>query len=97
MEQLFVATAGWVNARAGGRGRARELLAQLEAMPRPGAYYRAMVHAGLGETDRALALLETAADHRDSMFPQVGSLPVFEPLHALPRFGVVLRRVGLSR
>ena len=85
---------------AGQSEEARQLLTQLEA---PGqtyyvdSYNLAVVHAALGDTDRAFDSLETA--YRD------GSLwlscwarcdPRLDPLRGDARLGSLLRRVGVA-
>lgn len=95
-EQLFVGTAAWINARAGNADRARELLARIEASPRPAFYYRAMAYAGLGESERALEMLERAVAERESFLPQVGTQPAFVHLRSERRFEAILREVGLG-
>jgi serine/threonine protein kinase/Flp pilus assembly protein TadD len=85
---------------AGQSEEARQLLTQLEA---PGqtyyvdSYNLAVVHAALGDTDRAFDSLETA--YRD------GSLwlscwarcdPRLDPLRSDARFGSLLRRLGVA-
>jgi DNA-binding winged helix-turn-helix (wHTH) protein/tetratricopeptide (TPR) repeat protein len=55
----------------------------------------AVIHARLGETDRALTWLERAAElHADSLV-YAAVHPAFRPLRDEQRFGVVLDRVGV--
>lgn len=96
-EQLFVAHAAVIQADAGNMPRARELLARLEALPRPAFYYRAMILGALGETDAAFESLERAMKNRESVLAQIGVMPSFDRLRGDARFDAVLRRVGLRR
>jgi Flp pilus assembly protein TadD len=53
------------------------------------------VYAGLGDKDRALAMLERAYQHR---YPRIWHLKLdqrFESLHSDPRFKDLLRRIGM--
>src|SRR5262249_51787245 len=54
----------------------------------------ALVYVGLGDNDRALAFLERAFEDRFN--PGVLMRPAFDPLRSDPRFGELLRRIGLS-
>jgi serine/threonine-protein kinase len=86
-------------ARAGAAAEARRLLAALErgaAQAYVSPYERARVHVGLGEPDRALALLERAYDAGTSALVLVAVDPAFAPLRAEPRFRALLTRLGLA-
>ena len=54
-----------------------------------------MIWTGLGENDKALALLQKHYRQHASFVASLGSDPVFEPLHSDTRFQELLRRVGL--
>ncbi|HXW06945.1 MAG TPA: protein kinase [Vicinamibacterales bacterium] len=56
----------------------------------------AAVHVALGESERALALLEDAVGHRNVMFYWLKVDPRFDPLRAEPRFRQLLVRMGLT-
>jgi len=80
-------------ARRGDREQALEIV---EASVGRGAYsWPAMVHAALGDPDRAFALLDRAVDAEESWdglyFAKV--FPWFDPLRGDPRFAEVLRRL----
>jgi adenylate cyclase len=96
-EQLFVSHAAVVQADAGNTARARELLARLEASPRPAFYYRAMILGALGDADAAFEALDRAIEDRESVLIQIGVMPSFDRLRGDARFDEVLRRVGLRR
>ena len=95
-----VAALAHAEARRGNRGVAETLLAGL-VTPSAGAYVSptrlAVVHAGLGSTDAALASLEEA--HRlhaiDLVWLRVW--PWFESLRGEPRFERLVAAVGLGR
>jgi hypothetical protein len=96
-------------AAGGGSHEARRLLAKLEADSARryvSPVLPAMIHAALGENDRAFALLDKACAARDPALIsiQVGDIGVFlhlarphlDALRADPRFGDLLRRMGLE-
>ena len=95
-----VAGLAHAHALAGQRDEARELLAQLEARAQTehvDPYNFAVIHAGLGETERAFDALETA--YRDGSFwvsCWARCDPRLDPLRGDARFGSLLRRVGVA-
>jgi TolB-like protein/DNA-binding winged helix-turn-helix (wHTH) protein/Tfp pilus assembly protein PilF len=90
----------YVLARA---GRRREALATLDELrriskPRDPAPFRiAMVHIGLGETDRAFEWLQKAFEARDWQIALLKVEPAFDSLRSDPRFSALLERVDLPR
>jgi hypothetical protein len=56
----------------------------------------ALLHAALGDTEKALASLETAYEARDLQLQYLGVHPGYDPLRADPRFQDLVKRVGLS-
>jgi tetratricopeptide (TPR) repeat protein len=56
----------------------------------------AEAYAQLGETDRALELLEKAYEKQSFWMPFLKVHPHLDPLHSDPRFKDLLRRIGLS-
>lgn len=54
----------------------------------------AVIHSALGETDRALDLLEQAYEMRDVIMVWIKTRHQFDPLRATPRFQVLLRRMN---
>ena len=84
-------------------GRRREALAKLDelrriAKPRDPAPFRiAMVHIGLGDTDRAFEWLEKAFDARDWQLAMLNVEPAFDGLRSDSRFAALVERVGLPR
>ena len=84
-------------AKSGQPEKAREILKRLEA----GKEYvspvgLAYIHAALGEREQALALLERAFTAHDQELVWLGLETRFNPdLRSDPRFGELIRRVGL--
>ena len=63
----------------------------------PAPFRIAMVHIGLGETDRAFEWLQKALDARDWQMTLLKVEPTFDGLRSDPRFATLLERVGLPR
>jgi TolB-like protein/tetratricopeptide (TPR) repeat protein len=75
---------------------AREILAELEGMSKQGYIASsdfAIVHAGLGDRDQAIAWLERACEERDSHLPHLNVDPRLKSLRQEPRFEALLRRI----
>jgi TolB-like protein/DNA-binding winged helix-turn-helix (wHTH) protein/Tfp pilus assembly protein PilF len=90
----------WVLARAGRPREARAMLDELRriAKPRDPASIRlAMIHIGLGETDRGFEWLEKAFEARDWQMVMLNVEPLFDPVRSDPRFAALVERVGLPR
>jgi tetratricopeptide (TPR) repeat protein len=90
----------WVLARAGRPREARAMLDELRriAKPRDPAPIRlAMIHIGLGETDRAFEWLEKAFEARDWQMVLLNVEPLFDAVRSDPRFAALVERVGLPR
>jgi TolB-like protein/DNA-binding winged helix-turn-helix (wHTH) protein/Tfp pilus assembly protein PilF len=89
---------GYAMAVAGRRAEAR---AVLEGLRHPSSdryvspYAFALVHTGLGDRDQALAWLDKAYDERSDYMPYLGLEPMLDSLRSDPRFGALVRRVGL--
>ena len=60
------------------------------------AYHEAIIRIGLGEHERALDLLEAAADERSLLVRLAKVEPKMDALRREPRFEALLRRLGLS-
>jgi hypothetical protein len=54
-----------------------------------------MIHAGLGEKDKAFEWLEKAYQERSEELLFLKVEPVLDPLRADPRFQSLIRRIGL--
>jgi serine/threonine-protein kinase len=90
---------GYAYAVAGKRAEAQKIIDHLKEMSAHNwvaPYNVAVIYAGLGEKEQAFALLEQAFKDRSYYLPEY--LPTDERLDTLrsdPRFGDLLRRVGL--
>ena len=83
----------------GDEAEARRLLRELyetpiarERLP----FHLAMTHAGLGDLEAALGLLEHGFAERASFMDGVKITPAFDPLHGDARWTTLLRRMGLE-
>ena len=82
-----------------GRSReARKILDELQARA-PQEYISpfdlAVAYTGLGDRDRAFSWLEKAYQERVRLMPSLKVDPLFDPLHADPRFAALIERMGL--
>lgn len=96
-DQAALGALGYVYARAGREAEARQALQILESQPDASRYARASVHVGLGDRDRAFALLEEAVREREGEVADLGIDPTFDPLRGDPRMDALLRRIGLPK
>jgi len=90
---------GYAYAAAGRPGEARELLRELEEqagrrLVSPVSIAR--IYLGLGEKERALALLRQAYDEHSDHVLSLGIEPIYDPLRSDPRFIEMLRGIGLA-
>jgi TolB-like protein/Tfp pilus assembly protein PilF len=94
-----VADLAEASAFAGRQDRALELLGELERRSGAGEYVSrydfAIVHAGLGDRDRAFQELEAALAERTWQVVNMGIDPMLAPLRSDPRFGQLLLQAGL--
>jgi eukaryotic-like serine/threonine-protein kinase len=90
---------GYTYARCGRRAQALAELHRLGAKAREGRYVShyalGMIHAGLGDNERALAELDSAYVERAWAMFTLRVDPAFDGLRADPRFGRLLKKVGL--
>jgi tetratricopeptide (TPR) repeat protein len=94
---LFKAVLGRSYALAGRRGEAEALLRELEGEKgdlRVSPYHLAILHALLGDHDRALERLQESLAGRDHWLVWLKVDPILERLRADPRFDAVARAVG---
>lgn len=75
--------------------RILEELAAQSALRYVSGFYRAIVHCGLGEADQAFTYLDQAVDERSGWLPYAKVGAFLDPLRDDPRFGDLLRRIGL--
>jgi serine/threonine-protein kinase len=95
-DPLFIASLGHVYAAQGKRQEVRRLLDQLDEESKRSyvsPYHAAVLHAGLGEKDKAFEDLDRAARERSTMLVYLKKDPRLEPLRSDPRFQELLRRV----
>jgi len=91
-----VSALGHAHAVMGNKPAANEALHYLEELSSQrysSPYNRALVHAGLGQKEEALTLLELAVTERDVWLVWLSVNPRFDSLHSEPRFRDLLRRV----
>lgn len=93
----FSANLAHAYAVSGDKNKAEIILNDLRKQSHPDSSNSpqiALVYVGLGENDRAFAFLEKA--YEDRFNPGVLMRPAFDPLRPDPRFGKLLRRIGLN-
>jgi tetratricopeptide (TPR) repeat protein len=94
------ASTGYAFAMLGRRARARAVLGQQEShserqfVP---PYNLAVIHAGLGDVDRAFALLDESVTRNDTESMILPVDPRLDALRRDPRYAALLRRMGLPR
>src|SRR5262249_10529711 len=97
-QPMILGGLGYAYAKSGQRAAAREALAELSALAqrRPVRWFDiAVIYSGLGDNDQALEWLEKAyADHHPSLV-WLRTTPFVDGLRSDPRFGDLLRRIGL--
>ncbi len=57
----------------------------------------AFLYLGLGEKDKALAMLERDAEDRESNLFHYIKDPFFDPLHSEPQYQALLKKMGLEK
>jgi TolB-like protein/Flp pilus assembly protein TadD len=95
-----LALLGHVYARLGRRGDEEVVIKELEerfANKAADGRDIAIVYTGLGETDEAFNWLERAFQDHSVFMAFLNLEPLFDPLHADPRWADLKRRVGLSQ
>ena len=97
-ETFFVAALGHAYAVAGNRREAEKILQTLADRANKSyvsPFDLALIHAALGETDQAFALLDKAVSERSTFLVYSKWEPRLDPLRSDPRFQQLLRRIGL--
>jgi serine/threonine-protein kinase len=95
---FYLAWLGWAYACAGRRTDAEALLRELQERTRTeyvAPPFFAMIHAGLGEPDRAFLWLERGYAERNGLMMWL-RWPVWSSLRSDPRYGELLKRLGLA-
>ena len=93
------AALGFAYARAGRVSEARKILAEMEQlgavryMPSP---QLALIHLGLGETEKALDRLEQGLEEKSFWMIYLKADPVYDSLRSHPRFIRLLERLGFA-
>jgi serine/threonine-protein kinase len=95
----ILSSLGHVYAIAGRRAEATQLIDELRKQSQQAyvsSYFFAVIHAGLGERERALETLSQAAEERSTLLVYLRIDPRFSNLHSDPRFQALLHRVGFQ-
>lgn len=90
---------GMALGQLGMQREARMMLEEMEASARDSyvpCYCRAQIHIGLGETDRAMEMLERAVEERDPHLFDLPYKPTWDSLRPHPRFQALLRKMHLT-
>ena len=91
---------GYLNARCGRRAQALAEIQRLQAQASAGRYVShyalAQILAGLGDKEQAFGELEKAYEERAWAMFSLKAEPAFDGLRDDPRFGRLLRKIGLS-
>jgi adenylate cyclase len=85
-------------ARSGQTAEARAILDTLVRLGRQryvSPYGEALIRIGLGDTDRAIALLEQAVDEHHPWAVHFNIDPALDPVRHQPRFRALLQRLGI--
>jgi Flp pilus assembly protein TadD len=78
---------------AGRRAEAEALMSRSRNVSR---YWRAIVHAALGEYNAAFESLEEACENREVWLVWLKVEPRYDPLREDARFNILLRRIGFA-
>jgi len=95
---FMVSTLAYVYAKAGQTREAHRVLAQLTAMAQTkpvSSFHFGMVYLGLEDLRRSMEYFMKAYDERFYILAVLNIMPDFDPLRADPRFGELVRRMGL--
>jgi len=91
---------GYSYALAGRVDEAKSILEELENPSEKklfALFYTAILCSALHEFDRAFELLNQLCDERFGPLFYIHQQPMFDPLHSDPRFGELLRRIGVPQ
>jgi serine/threonine-protein kinase len=87
---------GYIHGITGRYEEAQQVLDRLHVPSRTqnvSPWHAAVIHLGLGEHDRALALMEQSYQHRDWQVRMLPVEPMFDSLRSHPRFRALLEKV----
>jgi serine/threonine protein kinase/Tfp pilus assembly protein PilF len=93
-----IASLGHTYAIAGEKLKARQILSELETRSKHepiSGYQFALIATGLDEKDRAFVALESAFREKSTLLTYLKMDPRFDPIRSDPRYGDLLRRMGL--
>ena len=96
---LYLGQLGQAYGLAGQTDKAHEVLRRMEEQAREAyvsPYHLSYVHTGLGDSERALDLLEQAYEERAGSVYGIKGSYLFEPLRGHPRFKALLAKMNLS-
>lgn len=99
-DTMLLAVRGYALARAGRRAEAEAIIERLQtdrSLQPVGAYYLAIVFAGLGDRDQTMKWLEKVYEERHVGVLGLGIESEFDAVRDDPRFQELIRRVGLYR
>jgi tetratricopeptide (TPR) repeat protein len=89
---------GYIHGLLGERSEALQIIEQLKAISKqryvPG-FYIALAYAGLRDNDQAFDWLEKSREERFVRLAYLAREPLWDPIRSDPRFGELVRRVGI--
>jgi serine/threonine-protein kinase len=91
---------GHAYALSGKKADALKVVKRLEELSKQhyvSPYHTAVIYAGLGDKEQAIAWLEKARDERFNWIPFIQVDPVFDNLRSEPSFADLLRSIGLQK
>jgi eukaryotic-like serine/threonine-protein kinase len=97
---LTLGTLGHAYALSGKCEEAQAIIGELKKMAKRNyvsPYHLAIIYAGLGEKEQALAWLQGACDERSSALVFLKAQPIFDGLRSDPRFMALLMKMGLEK
>jgi tetratricopeptide (TPR) repeat protein len=89
----------YAQARAGERQEALETLRDLERLSvteRVSPVHLARIYIGLGDKEKAFALLWKGYEERNDLLLRLNIDPIYDPLRADPRYAKLVRAIGLT-
>jgi serine/threonine-protein kinase len=96
-----MAALGFAYAKAGRAADARRVLGEFTALTNSGRYASsyavAVIYAGLGDTEHTFAWLDTAVQERSHWLVWLQRDPRWDDIRSDPRFGELVRKVGLPQ